>query len=99
VDELERNWLEHKILAVFSDNFIIIGDIVTRQRSLSTTLKEAVRGIANVILPDNGHFEAIFTVVVVVATHRVDFELGVRNFKLHVEIYALDPVIVVELAG
>jgi hypothetical protein len=35
----------------------------------------------------------------VVATHRVDFELGVRNFKLHVEIYALDPVIVVELAG
>jgi hypothetical protein len=29
----------------------------------------------------------------------VDFELGVRNFKLHVEINALYPFIVVKFAG
>jgi hypothetical protein len=99
VDELERNWLEDKILAVLSDDLVVEGDIITCQRSVSAALKEAVRGIPMVILPNHSNLETVLTIIVVVAVLDEDFELCVRDFKLHIEIQALYPVIVVELAG
>lgn len=52
-----------------------------------------------IILPDYGEPETILTIVVVVAVHHEDLKLGVRNLQLRVEIQALDPVIVVKVAG
>jgi hypothetical protein len=52
-----------------------------------------------VILPDKGHPVTVLTIVVVVAVHHVDFELGVRNIKLHFPINALNPFIVVHVFG
>ena len=97
VNEFKRYWFKHEVLAILLNNFEANDYISSCERVVCTGLDLAVWGVSMVVLIDDCELAGVLVIIIFLDVSHIDFELCVRDPKLHVEVNTFCPVIVSEV--